>query len=173
MAERSDLIRQDIERTRQQMSETVDALGYKADVPGRTRDWVGEKKQTVTSAVSGAAGRVSDMTPDRAAARRRAGRLKTTAERNPLGLAIAGAAAGFLAGMLAPGTEAENEKLGPQADRLKQAAADAGSEAIERGKQVAQDVAEQAVETARERGREEGAELSSHVQDRVGSDPTS
>ena len=32
------LIREQIEQTRERMGETVDALGYKADVPARTRE---------------------------------------------------------------------------------------------------------------------------------------
>ena len=36
------------------MGDTVDALGYKADVPGRVRGRVADKKDAVTSKVTGA-----------------------------------------------------------------------------------------------------------------------
>jgi hypothetical protein len=40
MGEDPDMIRKDIEDTRERMGETVDALGYKADVKGRAKDSV-------------------------------------------------------------------------------------------------------------------------------------
>jgi hypothetical protein len=160
MDERSDQIRSEIEETRGDMGETVAALSYKANVPQRTKDWVADKKETVTSKVSGVA-------PDRGAVKQRAARIKDTAERNPFGLAIAGAAAGFLAGILTPSTRVEDERLGPVADDVKSAAAEAGQEALERGKQVAQEAAQSAAETAKERGREEGQELSSNLREKA------
>jgi Protein of unknown function (DUF3618) len=160
MDERSDEIRHDIETTRERLGETAEALGYKANVPGRAKSWVGEKKDAVLSTVS-------DKTPDGQAVKRAPGRLKDTGERNPIGLTIAGAAAGFIAGILAPSTRAEDEKLGPMADQVKSAAADAGQEALERGKAVAQDAAESAAETAKERGREESQELSSTLREKA------
>ena len=160
MAERSDMIRRDIEQTREQMGDTIDALGYKADVPGRTKGWLGDRKEAVTSRVSG-------MTPDGDQVKGRSLRMKDTAERNPLGLALGGAAIGFLAGILAPATRVENEKLGPTADKVKSTAADAGQEALERGETVAQQAATAAADTAKEEGRRHGEELTSSVQDKA------
>ena len=96
-----------------------------------------------------------------------AGRFKVTAERNPLGLALAGAAVGFVAGLLAPSTRFEDEKVGPISDQVKSQAADVGEEALEHGKQVAQAVADSAVETAKQEGKEHGEELSSSVHDKA------
>jgi hypothetical protein len=42
MGQDPDQIRQDIEDTRAEMSETVEAVGYKADVPSRAKDKVSE-----------------------------------------------------------------------------------------------------------------------------------
>jgi gas vesicle protein len=142
------------------MGRTVEALGYKANVPARTRDWVGEKKSAVGSRVSG-------MTPDGEAVKERSIRLKDTAERNPLGLAVAGAAVGFIAGILAPSTRVENEKLGPVADQVKEQAADAGREALDRGKDVAQAAAQSAVDTAKDEGGRHGEELGDSLQERA------
>lgn len=163
MAERSEVIRSDIERTRSEMGDTLDALGYKADVPARTKGWMGRKRQRVAgvydtgmSRVSGAAdslvSRVSGAAPSGSQVQTGAGRMKDTAESNPLGLALAGAAVGFLAGVFAPSSNVENEKLGSMSDQLKSKAVEAGQEAVEHGKQVAQAAAKSAVETAKQEG---------------------
>jgi gas vesicle protein len=93
--------------------------------------------------------------------------MKRLAERNPLGLAIGGAAVGFLAGVLLPSTRVEDERIGPMADEVKATAAEAGREALDRGKDVAQEAGSAAIETAKERGREEGAELSESLQEKA------
>jgi hypothetical protein len=159
VAERSEVIRREIEETRGRMGETIDALAYKADVPGRTKGWLGGRKDALVSRVSG-------VTPSGEQVKGGSMRLKDTAERNPLGLALGGVAVGFLAGVLAPSTRVENEKLGPLADQVKATAAEAGQEALERGKATAQEAASAAVGTAKEEGRRHGEELSSSVQER-------
>jgi Protein of unknown function (DUF3618) len=160
MAERTDEIGAEIEATRAHMGATVDALAYKADVPSRTKEWLGEKKEAVAS-------KVSDVTPDRRTLERRMSGLKDGAERNPLGLAIGGAAVGFIVGLLAPSTRLEDERIGPLADEVKSTATEAGHDALERGKQVAQEAGETAIETAKERASEESQDLASNLQDRA------
>jgi gas vesicle protein len=167
MDETSDEIRKDIEQTRHQMGDTVEALAYKADVPTRTKEWVGEKKDALTSKIRGATSKVQDATPDSQQVKRQANVVKHTAERNPLGLALGGAALGFLAGLLAPSTRVEDERIGPVADEVKTTAVEAGKEALERGKQVAQEAGETALDTAKERGREVGEQLSTSVQEKA------
>lgn len=115
----SDQLKAEIEQTREEMGDTVEALAYKADVPTRAKDWLGEKKHTVVSKVSGASSKVGERTPDSQDVKRGASRAKRTAERNPLGLAIAGAAAGFIAGLVTPSTRIEDERIGPVSDELK------------------------------------------------------
>lgn len=176
MAQTSDELREDIERTRAEMGDTVEALAYKADVPTRTKDWMTEKKDAVVSKVSGAQSKVGDVTPDGDDVKRRASAVRRTAERNPLGLAIAGAAAGFIAGLVAPSTRVEDEKLGPMADEVRSTAVEAGKEAAERGKLVVQEAAASAVETAKEAGQDQGEELAASLQskarERLGDDAT-
>jgi ElaB/YqjD/DUF883 family membrane-anchored ribosome-binding protein len=157
MAQRSEEIRDEIEQTRTQMGDTVDALAYKADVPTRTKEWLDEKKDAVTS-------KVGDVTPDAEQVRRRMDRMKRGVERNPIGLAIGGAAVGFVAGLLTPSTRIEDERVGPMADELKSTAAEAGREALQRGRDVVEEAGETAIETAVERGKEESKELSSSLQ---------
>lgn len=178
MVEKSEVIRGDIEQTRSEMGLTLDALGYKANVPARTKGWMGRKRQTVTGAcgtglskVSGAAdsvvSRVSGATPNSNQVQSGAGRMKGTAESNPLGLALAGAAVGFLAGIFAPSSSVENEKLGPMSDELKSKAVEAGQEAVEHGKQVAQATTQSAVETAKQEGQKRSDEMSASLQEKA------
>ena len=88
-------VEQRIENTRERMGDTVEALSAKADVPGRVKGYMEDKKDAVTSKVSdakekvtGAAGSVGDNGSHAAgqaaqAARKSAG----IAKENPLGLA--------------------------------------------------------------------------------------
>jgi gas vesicle protein len=177
-------IRNEIEQTRDRITDTVDAIGYKADVPSRVRENVAEKKDAVVDRVSRAkdavvgkasegkdavAGRADQLTssvnekaPEPGEVKRRA---VSVAQENPLGLAIGAAAVGFLAGMIVPTTPVEDEKLGPISDQVKRTAAETGQEALERGKQVAQEAASSALETAKQRGKQEADELKSHASD--------
>ena len=107
------------------------------------------------------------MTPDGAEVTQGVNRMKRLAERNPLGLAIGGAAVGFIAGVLLPSTRVEDERIGPMADEVKATAAEAGREALDRGKDVVQEAGATAIETAKERGREEGEELSESLQEKA------
>jgi hypothetical protein len=165
MARTSEDVKQEISQTREQMAETADALAYKADVPTRTKDWVGEKKDAIVSTVTGVSSKVGDATPDGAEVTQGVNRMKRFAERNPLGVAIGGAAVGFIAGAFLPSTRVEDERIGRMADDVKETAAEAGREALDRGKEVVQEVGATAMETAKERGREEGEELSASLQE--------
>ena len=54
MGEEPDRIRAEIEQTRAEMSETVDALGYKADVKSRAKESIQEKKDSAKESIVGA-----------------------------------------------------------------------------------------------------------------------
>jgi Protein of unknown function (DUF3618) len=149
-------IRQGIEHTREQMGNTVEALGHKTDVTGRAKEAVSDKVDTLRSKVSGA-------TPDGGEVKQGARRAAGLAQENPLGLGVAAAAAGFLAGLLVPSTNVEDEKIGPVADQVKEKAKETGQEALERGKQVAG----QAAETAKEAGREQAEQLKNSAQEKA------
>jgi len=152
------------------MSETVEAVGYKADVPSRAKDAVSDKVENMKSKVSdtatrakeavvGTASRAGDATPSRGQVKQASRRAAGMAKENPLGLAIGAAAIGFLAGLAVPTTKVEDEKLGPMADQVKERAKETGQEALERGKEVVQDAAESAKETAQESGDKQAEEL--------------
>lgn len=151
-------IREEIEETRARMGDTVDAIGYKTDVKSRAGDWVSEKKDAVT-------GRVRGASPDAEAVKQTARRGAGIAKENPLGLAVGGAAVGFVVGLLAPSTRVEDERMGEVADQVKGALKETGQEALERGKQVAQEATESAKETVGERGREQSEEMASSLKE--------
>ena len=92
-------IRQDIERTREQMGDTVEALSYKADVKARAKDSVTDRVDSVKSRVGLAGSKVSDAAPSGDDVKQGARRAKGIAEENPLGLAIGAVAVGFVAGL--------------------------------------------------------------------------
>jgi hypothetical protein len=150
MGQDPDLIRRDIEQTRERMGETVDALGYKADVKTRAKESVTGKVDTVKEKLVGAKDSTMDATPSTGDVKQGAQRAVGVAQENPLGLAIGSVAIGFLAGMLIPSTRVEDEKIGPVADQVKDRVKETGQEALERGKQVAGDAAQAAKDSAQE-----------------------
>jgi gas vesicle protein len=152
-------IRQEIEATREQMGDTVEALSYKADVKARAKDSITDRVDSVKSRVGLATSKVSDATPDTHDVKQGARRAKGLAEENPLGLAIGAVAVGFIAGLAVPSTRAEDERLGPMADQVKDKAKETGQEALERGKQVAQETAQSAKETAQQSGQDHAEQL--------------
>jgi ElaB/YqjD/DUF883 family membrane-anchored ribosome-binding protein len=163
------------------MSETVEAVGYKADVPSRAKEAVSDKVENVKSkvsdtatrakeavvgtaskagdSVSGAASRVGDATPSGGQVNQKTRQVAGLAKENPLGLAIGAAAIGFLAGLAVPSTRVEDEKLGPVADQVKDKVKETGQEALDRGKQVAQEAASTATDSAKQSAQEHGQEL--------------
>ena len=183
MGQTPDEIRAEIDETRERMSETVEAIGYRADVPGRAKEKIAGMKDRFSDAVTGAkhklvdtAGSAADATPSRKDVTERARRGTSLAEENPLGLAIGSVAVGFLAGLLVPTTRIEDEKIGPIADQVREAAKTTGQEVLERGKQVAQETASTAKEaaqegiyrarlTAQEQLRQQAQEMKSTVQE--------
>jgi gas vesicle protein len=183
VGEEPDRIRAEIEATRAEMSETVDALGYKADVKARARESIQEKKDSakesivgatqsvrekivgVGDSVSSAGSTVSDKAPDAEQVKYQARRAVGMAQSNPLGLAIGSVAVGFVAGLLIPSTRVEDEKLGPVADDVKERAKQTGQEALEHGKQVAQEAAQSAQETVKQSGQEHAEQVRDSAQE--------
>ena len=165
MGKDPEVIRQEIEATRENMGETVDALGYKTDVKSRTKESITDRKDAVVSKLTGSGSTVNDATPSGQDVQQGAQQAAGVAQENPLGLALAGVAVGVLAGMLIPSTRVEDEKIGHIADQVKDQVKETGGEALERGKQVAQDAAQSAKETAQESGQEHAEGLKSSASD--------
>ena len=178
MGQDPDAIRHEIEQTRERMGETVDALGYKADVPSRAKEKVSGRVQSVKESIVGAKDSVNDSTPSTGDVKQGARRAAGIAQDNPLGLAVGSIAVGFLAGLLIPSTNVENEKLGPVADQVKEQVRETGQQALEHGKEAAQEVAQQAresaqqvagdvKETAQQAAQEHGQQVKDEAQDRA------
>jgi len=159
MGQSSSDIRAEIEETRARVGDEVDALSYKTDVPARVGDYVDEKKRAVMNKVTGAKDAITETTSDALPSGEQVGRLRDTAERNPLGLVVGGAAIGFLTGLLLPSTRVEDRQMGQMSDKVIDAAKDTAGDALESGKQVAQDAADSA--------SEQGRELVSSMQERA------
>jgi gas vesicle protein len=187
MGEDPDRIRREIEQTRAEMSETVDALSYKADVKSRAKESLQEKrdsakesvvgatqtvkeklvgaKDSVSDTAGGATSRVGDATPDREQVKHQARRAKGVAQENPIGLAIGSIAVGFIAGMLVPASRVEDEKLGAISDQVVDKAKETGQEALQHGKQVAQETAQSAQETLKDSAQQHGEQVKETAQD--------
>jgi len=172
MGEETARIREEIEDTRDRMGGTVDQLAHKANVPGRMKESIADKRDRLKEQMSGTASRVSDATPDASDMKQGARQAVGLAEENPLGLVLGGVAIGFLVGMAIPSTRIEDEKVGPMADDVKSRAVETGQEAVERGKQVAQDAAQaagesaqQAAQNVKETVRESGQQQAQEMQD--------
>ena len=92
-------IREEIEATRQQLGDTVEALAAKADVKARVKDRVQSTKESAAQKKDDLLGKARDASPDTVAS----GATQATqkAKENPLPLAGVGAfAVGFLLGRL-------------------------------------------------------------------------
>jgi len=166
MGEDPDRIRQEIEQTRAEMSETVDALEYKTDVKSRTKEKVVGATQSVKDrvvgakdSVAGTAGTVSDAAPDRQQVAANARRAKGMAQENPLGFAIGSIAVGFVAGLLVPATRVEDEKLGQISDQVTDKVKQTGQEALEHGKEVVKETAQDAQSTLQESAQRHGEQV--------------
>jgi ElaB/YqjD/DUF883 family membrane-anchored ribosome-binding protein len=167
MGQDPDAIRQDIEQTRERMGDTVDALGYKADVPARAKESISDKVDTVKSRLTGIGSGVSAATPQPQDVKQSAKQAVGIVQENPLGLAIGATAVGFLAGMLIPSSRIEDERIGRVADQVKEQAKQTGQEALERGKEVAQETATVATQKAQESGQAHAQEMSESAKQSV------
>jgi gas vesicle protein len=156
-------IREEIEHTRAEMGDTVDALAHKADVKSRVKESFADKKERMKTQMQGTTSRLGDATPDSGQVKDGAKQAVGIAEENPIGLALGGVAVGFIAGMLLPSTRMEDERVGPIAEEVKEKAIETGQEAVERGKDVAGQVAEQAAETAQDAGQEQAEQMKKSV----------
>jgi hypothetical protein len=163
MGEDPNLIRRDIEETRERMGDTVDALGYKTDVKSRAKESVTGKVDSVKEKLVGAKDSAMDATPSTGDVQQGAKKAVGVAQENPLGLAVGSIAVGFLAGMLIPSTRVENEKIGPMADQVKDQIRETGQEALEHGKAVVQETASSAADAAKQTAQEQGQQHAEQV----------
>lgn len=92
-------IRADIDATREQMGDTVEALAAKTDVKARAHEKIGAAKENVTHLKDGVVSKAREATPESAGAGVQ--QVSATVQQQPLPFAAAGAfAAGLLLGWL-------------------------------------------------------------------------
>ena len=92
-------LREDIERTRQDLGDTVAALAEKTDVKTRAKEKVSEVKQNVTEKRTELMGKARDSSPD--SANSAAVQVRTKAQENPIPTAaLAAFVGGFLFGRI-------------------------------------------------------------------------
>ncbi len=133
-------------------------------IRGRVGSAVSEAKDSVSEAASGVADRAGEL-KDRAGekigelggqARVQTRRIKTNlqhqAEENPLAVAIGAAVVGLALGLLLPGTQREDDLMGPARDKL-----------VDRAEQTADRVKDAAVEAGREVKETVKAEIEQHT----------
>ena len=64
MGQEPSQIRQEIEETRAEMGDTVDALAYKADVKTRMKESISDKRDRLKEQIQGTTHKVGEATPD-------------------------------------------------------------------------------------------------------------
>ncbi|HEY0396341.1 MAG TPA: hypothetical protein VGD01_17830 [Candidatus Elarobacter sp.] len=144
-----------------------DATGTLRETTGNAGDTLSDTtsnlrstvQNTISNTVGQAAGKLPNPGNVTSAARRGAG----IAAENPLGLALGALAVGFLAGLAAPITDLEREKVGPLRDELVGRAKDLGTDALEHGKQVLQETAQAALGAVQQAAQEHGQQVLSEA----------
>jgi ElaB/YqjD/DUF883 family membrane-anchored ribosome-binding protein len=92
-------IQQEIERTREAVGDTVEALAQKADVKSQAKRKLQEAKASVSEKTEGLVGKAREASPNNATAA--ASQVSERARENPLPMAAASAfAVGFLVGRI-------------------------------------------------------------------------
>jgi ElaB/YqjD/DUF883 family membrane-anchored ribosome-binding protein len=92
-------LREDIERTRQDLGDTVAALAEKTDVKTRAKEKVSEVRQNVTEKRTELMGKARESSPD--GANSAAVQVRTKAQENPIpAAAVAAFVGGFLFGRI-------------------------------------------------------------------------
>jgi len=164
-----------VREMRSDVSETMSALGHKANVKSRVKESVASKKDAFVGGISSGkdavvgkadslVSSVTGVVPDKGEVVEGARKVGLSKE-NPLGLVIGSAAGGFVVGLLVPLTRVEDEKIGETADQVKDAVKESGQEAFGRGKQVAQEAIDAATGTAKDSAQEQGAEMTDSLKD--------
>ncbi len=173
MAKDPHTIQHEIELTRSRMGDTIEALGYKADVGARVKDSLSDRferaKETMTDVVGNVTGSVADVrdtvqavaatNADTANLSAGAQRAVGAFQENPIGLALTALALGFLAGSLVPVSDVERRRLQPIGRRLANQARAATNDAVEAGKAVVSETVQSAFASALSSAQTHGADV--------------
>jgi ElaB/YqjD/DUF883 family membrane-anchored ribosome-binding protein len=156
-------------------SDTAGALADRAnDTKDKIAGRVADGKSTLSDSTSKLADRVSDTRDKLADATSQLtdrvnetggtlqGRAQTglrIVRENPLGLVLSGLAVGFLAGVLAPVTDVEREKIAPLRDEIVERAQRAAGDVVQHGRGILQETAAAATAAAAKHGQALAEEL--------------
>ena len=151
------------------MSETVEALGHKADVKTRVKDSITDTKDAVVEKADSLVHKVTGAVPDGSDIKEGAVKVGEGAQRvglskeNPLGLRSAELSASSPASCSPrPASRTRNSARPDQViDRVKET----GQDALERGKHVAQETLASAKETAVQSGAETGGNVADELKE--------
>ncbi len=179
MGKDPDQIREDIAATRERMGETVEAIGYRADVPGRVKEGIAEKVDSVKESISGGVQAVTSKVGDIGSSigeampsaddiRYAARRTVSTLSENPIALALGGLVVGFTAGLLLPRTQVETQTMRPALDNAKRVARETGEQVLEHGKQVLREVGSTAKDSAQRHGQQVASEVREGIANAMG-----
>jgi hypothetical protein len=133
------------------------------DTTGKMGDTTSNVRDTVQNTLSNTVGSVTGKLPNPQDVTNVARRGVGIVQENPLGLALGALAVGFLAGLAAPVTDLEREKVGPLRDELVGRAKDLGTDAIEHGKQVLQETAQAAIGAVQQSAQQHGQQVLSEA----------
>jgi ElaB/YqjD/DUF883 family membrane-anchored ribosome-binding protein len=163
-----DQIRQ-IEDARERVAQDVRSVAENANVVERTKETVQGKVDDAKSVMSE---RVRTAREKLESARdNMQNSMQSTVENmrsnmgnmnpmeNPLGMLIAGAAVGFLIGLVLPITRFESQRLGPVADDMKDRMRAAGTEVMRRGGEVIKETIDAGRQAAQSSLREQTRDL--------------
>ncbi len=134
-------------------------------IKGKVGEAVSSVRETVSEAAGGVAEKATEW-KERAGgqARWQGSRIKTNLEHqleeNPLAVAIGAAVVGLALGLLLPGTERENELMGPARDQL----VDRAEKTVERAKDAATEAGREVKETVKAEIEERKPEMKEAVQ---------
>jgi hypothetical protein len=146
----SNQLQSDIDLARSRLDDSVEGFGYSDEFPdefsSRVKELLTDQVAAMKGAVSDAASAISAKVPRPDDIRAGADRIGRMVIENPVGMALGAVAVGFLVGLILPRTSLETERIVPLAQDVKRLARDAGTQAVNRGKQIVWEAAQAAVQ---------------------------
>jgi hypothetical protein len=168
MGKEPEVIENDIESTREDLSRNLDALADRVSpgrVVGRQVDSVKGKLGSAKDAVMGSAGSVSDASGSAASGvSDMAGKVSGQAKGNPLAAGLIAFGAGWLVSSLLPATDAEAKLAGQTVDSAKELGQPLVDHAKSVGHEMGEDLKDKATQAASE-VKDSVTESAQHLKD--------
>ncbi len=158
MGENSGDIRKNVEQTRDQMGNTLDALTSKLNVPTRVKDTLDDTADNVkrrlqdgAASIRGSVDDVSNRLPDPETVK--------SGLKNPIALSAGLVAVGVLVGLVVPLSDLEKRRLRPLGADIARRAVEARDEIIDQSKLVVSETVSAAQESVQKHGQEMATNL--------------